>query len=76
MQSLESREGSAHMARRRKKRVRSPRPIVMSREAERAMQTLDRHHGTEPRTNSATVEAVLSGDLPFRGRSIRGRIIA
>lgn len=40
------------------------------------MQTCDRHHGTEPRTNSATVEAVLSGDLPFRGRSIRGKIIA
>ncbi len=64
------------MARRRKKRVRSPRPIVMSREAVRAMQDCDRHHGTEPRTHAGTVEAVLNGDLPFRGRVLRGRIIA
>jgi hypothetical protein len=76
MQSLIDGKGVLNMARRRKKRARPPRPIVMTREAASAMFACDRHHGTDPRSQASTVDALLSGDLPFRGRSIRGRIIA
>lgn len=63
------------MARRSRKRSRAPRPIVFTREAEARMRDMDRHHSTDPRSRSATVEALMAGETPL-GKVIRGRIIA
>ncbi len=39
------------------------------------MRDMDRHHSTDPRSRSATVEALMAGETPL-GKVIRGRIIA
>ena len=44
-------------------------------EAEARMRDMDRHHSTDPRSRSATVEALMAGETPL-GKVIRGRIIA
>ncbi len=63
-------------SRRRRRKNRTPRPIIMTREAVQAMNRYDTHHFTDLRIQPDTVDQVVRGEADLGGRVIRGRRIA
>lgn len=63
-------------SRRRRRKARTPRPIIMTREAAQAMYHYDTHHFTDLRVDPDTVDEVVRGEAVLGDRVIRGRRIA
>lgn len=63
-------------SRRKRRKARTPRPIILSREAVQAMNRYDTHHFTDLRIEPDTVDQVVRGEATLGGRIIKGRRIA
>lgn len=61
---------------RKRRRDRTPRAIIMTREAAQAMNRYDTHHFTDLRVQSDTVDQVVRGEAALGGRVIGGHRIA